>query len=388
MDGIPNVTFATVGGTPPGRPAPSRVRPPAGQVARRHAGDGQRLRTGDAATHDHRAAAPPASPRRRPRSAPPRRRRWRRAGRPGARRPPRAVTAGPLPIHRTHCQAFTGGVQTALTDSTRSLRHGEKHEPGHDPTPRRSARRHRPRTLAQRAARPGQTANTPTYSAPSPADRPTVHAAGRPDAARRSGPGHPGQSPRPARPGVRTRPATPDRSRVPQPRRSGLVGAAAERRLVDPGLGTGRRPAHRRVRSRRVRHPGLPRPDHDRGVSRRPAGHRLRTGHRHRPPAGTEQPAPGRTKGRRTSVIVATTAALALLAGFGGGLVGAELNSGSSSSADSSLSQAQHQRPRRRTTERRRPPVPCRRWRQRCCPRRCRCWPVPRRAAARVPASS
>ena len=57
-----------------------------------------------------------------------------------------------------------------------------------------------------------------------------------------------------------------------------------------------------------------------------------------RPPAGTEQPAPGRTKGRRTSVIVATTAALALLAGFGGGLVGAELNSGSSSSADSSLS--------------------------------------------------
>jgi len=48
-------------------------------------------------------------------------------------------------------------------------------------------------------------------------------------------------------------------------------------------------------------------------------------------------PATAPTKRSRTSLIVATTAAVALLAGFGGGLVGAELNAGSSPSADSSL---------------------------------------------------
>ena len=48
-------------------------------------------------------------------------------------------------------------------------------------------------------------------------------------------------------------------------------------------------------------------------------------------------PAAAHSKRSRTSLIVATTAAVALLAGFGGGLVGAELNASSSTSADSSL---------------------------------------------------
>src|SRR5450755_2379458 len=57
-----------------------------------------------------------------------------------------------------------------------------------------------------------------------------------------------------------------------------------------------------------------------------------------RPPAQATLP-PSGSKGRRTPVVVATAVALALVAGFGGGMLGAQLNSGSAaSSADSSLS--------------------------------------------------
>ncbi len=52
-------------------------------------------------------------------------------------------------------------------------------------------------------------------------------------------------------------------------------------------------------------------------------------------PPVTDQPA----KGRKTSTLVAATAALALIAGFGGGYLGSELNSNSAASADSSLTQ-------------------------------------------------
>ncbi|MEP6562047.1 MAG: trypsin-like peptidase domain-containing protein [Nakamurella sp.] len=63
------------------------------------------------------------------------------------------------------------------------------------------------------------------------------------------------------------------------------------------------------------------------------AGYGTATATRNPPP-----PAAAPIKGRRTSLIVATTAVFALLAGFGGGLVGAELNANSATSADSSLS--------------------------------------------------
>ncbi len=46
----------------------------------------------------------------------------------------------------------------------------------------------------------------------------------------------------------------------------------------------------------------------------------------------------GKPPARKTTLIVATTTALALLAGFGGGYLGAELQAGSSSASDSSLS--------------------------------------------------
>ena len=44
MAGIPNVTFATVGGTPPGQAGTVQGQTAGGQVGRRNAGDGQRLR--------------------------------------------------------------------------------------------------------------------------------------------------------------------------------------------------------------------------------------------------------------------------------------------------------------------------------------------------------
>ncbi|MET0865012.1 MAG: trypsin-like peptidase domain-containing protein [Nakamurella sp.] len=63
------------------------------------------------------------------------------------------------------------------------------------------------------------------------------------------------------------------------------------------------------------------------------AGHPVSTATRTPPPPAAP------AKGHRTSLIVATTAVFALLAGFGGGLVGAELNASSPASADSSLTQ-------------------------------------------------
>ena len=55
--------------------------------------------------------------------------------------------------------------------------------------------------------------------------------------------------------------------------------------------------------------------------------------------AATATPESKPTKGHRGSVLVATTTIVALLAGFGGGLLGSQLASSSGSSADSSLTQ-------------------------------------------------
>jgi putative serine protease PepD len=56
------------------------------------------------------------------------------------------------------------------------------------------------------------------------------------------------------------------------------------------------------------------------------------------PPVQDQQAAQKSSKGRRTSTLIATTAALALVAGFGGGYLGGQLNADSVAS-DSSLSQ-------------------------------------------------
>jgi putative serine protease PepD len=182
-------------------------------------------------------------------------------------------------------------------------------------------------------AAPGQTANHPTYSAPSPADRPTSlppmppqgqapaanqawsQAGSRGDMTRDTGPVHqqsPNQHPDQAWWEPRPSGAWSTPGWNPGAPRTGTgpaVGANGTQVFPPPAQGFGA--------------PGYP-----------SQGYGVTTAIR--PPA---QAAPTGTKGRRTSVIVATTAALALLAGFGGGLVGAQLSTTSSSASDSSLSQ-------------------------------------------------
>jgi putative serine protease PepD len=221
-------------------------------------------------------------------------------------------------------------VQTALTDSTST--YGTVRTMSQDMTPRPGdlpATNGPARSETNEPAAAGQTAYSPTYSAPSPADRPTSlppmppqgqapvspqaanqawsQAGGRGDMNRDTGPVAPQQQ-------------NPDQAWW-EPRPSGAwstpgwnanaprTGANGTQAFPPPAQGFGA--------------PGYP-----------AQGYGVTTATR--PPA---QQTPASTKGRRTSVIVATTAALALLAGFGGGLVGAQLSSNSSSAADSSLNQ-------------------------------------------------
>ncbi len=308
----------------PGRPGPDRRR--AGR--RRHGRDGQRLRSGGR-RHRRPRPRPRHQPRHRASSAPP----------PAAShqlRPSRRRHAFPANSQMT-CQAFTGGVQSALTDSTSS--YVTVRTMSQDMTPRPGdlpAAGPRSRTSGETApARP----TPPTYSAPSPADRPTAtRRRCRPGAARRPGL-ESGHDPR-----HRTG-ADPERRRRP-----GLVGTPPERRLGHPRLErrpTGRQPGQPDPAAPGTAPRSFPAPGAGLRCPRLPEQrlqHRLRQ-HRHRGPAA------GRTaaKGRRTSVIVATTAALALLAGFGGGLVGAQLSSNSVQLRRQLAHPAQHQRRRRRS---------------------------------------
>ena len=177
----------------------------------------------------------------------------------------------------------------------------------------------------------GQTAYTPTYSAQSPADRPTSQPQQAPSANR----GHSvppnqqawGQDPNRDTGPVRT--GQPDGDRAWwEPRPSGA--------WATPGWGTStQRPAGANGTQSFPQSPQSQNPQTGSypGYGYPAAGYGTAT----RPPAPA--PAATQTKGRKTSVIVATTAAIALLAGFGGGLVGAQLSSNSAASGDSSLTQ-------------------------------------------------
>ena len=189
-------------------------------------------------------------------------------------------------------------------------------------------------------AAPGQTAYSPTYSAPSPADRPTSQppmppqgqvpaasqaanqawsqAGSRGDMTRDTGPVLPqnqNQHPNPDQAWWEPRPsgawATPGwNANAPRPGSGPAAGTHGTQAFPQPGTqGFGA--------------PGYPSQGYGAATATRP-------------PA---QQAPTGTKGRRTSVIVAATAALALIAGFGGGLAGAQLSANSSSASDSSLNQ-------------------------------------------------
>ena len=177
----------------------------------------------------------------------------------------------------------------------------------------------------------GQTAYSPTYSAPSPADRPTslppMPPQGQVPAANQawSQAGSQGDMNRDTGP-VLPQNANPDQAWW-EPRPSGAWSTPGWNAGV-PRTGAGPATGANGTRA-------FPPPAQGFGAPGYPAqGYGVTTATR--PPA--QQTATG-TKGRRTSVIVATTAALALLAGFGGGLVGAQLSSNSSSASDSSLSQ-------------------------------------------------
>jgi putative serine protease PepD len=183
----------------------------------------------------------------------------------------------------------------------------------------------RPGDLPAEPARPNQTANSSNYSAPSPADRPTALPPGgqawSQDMARDTGP-VPTQNPNADKAWWEPRPSgawaapgwnanNPGGAQPGQAGAPGTAGGHGTRTFPAAGAGFGA--------------PGYPSNGYNTGYGN--------TATAVRPPA--EQPA----KGRRTSVIVATAAAVALLAGFGGGLVGAQVGSSSGNSVDSSLSQ-------------------------------------------------
>ena len=172
-------------------------------------------------------------------------------------------------------------------------------------------------TPASPQAQPGQTAYSPTYSAPSPADRSTaVPPPPTPD---------PGADRAWSQDTRDTGPVQPQNPNAGQawwePRPSGAWSSPG---WNTPGGQTPRRP----------RHAGIPRPGADRLRCAPIPHHRLRQHHAVTPP-----PPAAPTKSRRTSAIVVTTAAFALIAGFGGGMLGGHLNTSSSSASDSSLSQ-------------------------------------------------
>src|SRR6478609_5178729 len=183
----------------------------------------------------------------------------------------------------------------------------------------------RPGDLPAEPARPNQTANSSNYSAPSSADRPTALPPGgqawSQDMARDTGP-VPTQNPNADKAWWEPRPSgawaapgwnanNPGGAQPGQAGAPGTAGGHGTRTFPAAGAGFGA--------------PGYPSNGYNTGYGN--------TATAVRPPA--EQPA----KGRRTSVIVATAAAVALLAGFGGGLVGAQVGSSSGNSVDSSLSQ-------------------------------------------------
>ena len=176
-------------------------------------------------------------------------------------------------------------------------------------------------------ARPGQNAYSPIYSAPSPADRPTAlppsgpgASAGRvpvgdqawsQDMSSDTGP-------------VRAQPPNADRAWW-EPRPSGAWsapgwGASTGQPAAGPADGahdTRAFPGQTDTRTFAGQRPGS---TANAGFS--PPGY---PGGGYGTSAAGKSPTPtgpARTTGRRTSVIVAATAALALLAGFGGGLVG------------------------------------------------------------------
>ena len=186
-------------------------------------------------------------------------------------------------------------------------------------------------------AAPGQTADSPAYSAPSPADRPSAppssgihvppHQAWSQDLTRDTGP---------VRAPNQNQNQTPGSDQAWwEPRPSGAwstPGWGVQAGRQDPGSGPAGDPRGTQA---------FPPPAGAGGFAA--AGYPgYGTTTTTRPPATSGHgpaTAPTRAKGRRTSIIVATSAAIALLAGFGGGLVGAQLSGSSSGSPDSSLSQ-------------------------------------------------
>ena len=144
---------------------------------------------------------------------------------------------------------------------------------------------------------------------------------------------------------------------------------------------------HRRRPAPRGRPPPTPRPG---PPADRPAAYSAYQPQGYGPATGTPTPGvPGSVttpKSHRGTVLVATAAAVALLAGFAGGFLGGQLSS-SSSSSDSSLTQLNTSAP---VSDNRAPRRPgrCRKSPPRCCRRPCPCWPARRPAAARAPASS
>ncbi len=173
-------------------------------------------------------------------------------------------------------------------------------------------------------AQTGQTAYSPTFSAPSPADRstavPPLSPADRqvPDGPIPSGDRAWSQDTRDTGP-VQTQ--NPNAAQAWwEPRPSGAWSS--------PGWNTGtQNPGAQRTQA----FPGQA-PSAGFGAPRYPA-----TGYGSTATVNPPPPAPA--KGRRSSAIVVTSVALALIVGFGGGLLGGKLNTSTSSASDSSLSQ-------------------------------------------------
>jgi len=175
-------------------------------------------------------------------------------------------------------------------------------------------------TPAATQAQAGQTAYSPTYSAPSPADRSTAVPPMPPAASSQNPSGDRAWS-------QDTRDTGPVQMPNPnagpawwEPRPSGAWSS--------PGWNTGtQNPGVHGTQA----FPGQPATGF--GAPRYPStGYGTSTAVNPPPPAAP-------AKKRRTSTILGTSVALALIVGFGGGMLGAQLNSSSSSASDSSLSQ-------------------------------------------------